>query len=151
MFLPGVCHCVAVTRVAVHVTSVNAAANHAGAAPLAAGELAALTNTREENAVARTAKLLAFPQTLAEERLTALLQPLARPGGTSPLTSMALLEVLSALAVGAFRFGLTIGVYRVQLCSSERAKLLEMPPAAVPYHLMPHTTECPIPLNVPYH
>ncbi|KAF8069423.1 GRV2 [Scenedesmus sp. PABB004] len=69
-----------------------------GAAPLGGEELY-LTNSREDNALARAAKLLAFPPQLAAERLAVLLAPLARPGGAAPLTAMALLEVVTALAV----------------------------------------------------
>lgn len=63
-----------------------------------------LINSREDNATARTAKLLAVPPTLASERLSVLLQPLAAEN-VSPLTSMALLEVVAAIAVGELGCG----------------------------------------------
>eukprot|EP00878_Enallax_costatus_P026801 GHUV01028800.1.p1 GENE.GHUV01028800.1~~GHUV01028800.1.p1 ORF type:complete len:258 (+),score=73.22 GHUV01028800.1:512-1285(+) len=58
-----------------------------------------LTNSREDTSLARNAKLLAFPPALQAERLSVLLQPLARPSLPSHLTSMALLEVVAAIAV----------------------------------------------------
>jgi hypothetical protein len=70
----------------------------AAAAPLGSEDIF-LTNSREDNATARTAKLLALPPSLAVERLAVLLQPLAGEN-VSPLTSMALLEVVAAIAVG---------------------------------------------------
>lgn len=76
------------------------AATTAAASPLGSEELY-LTNTREDNSLARTAKLLAFPPSLTAERLGVLLQPLAAGRPVSPLTSMALLEVVAAVAVGA--------------------------------------------------
>jgi hypothetical protein len=78
--------------------------SHTAAAPLARGGEADahLTNSREDNALARAAKLLAFPPSLTAERLGVLLQPLAATGRApvSHLTSMALLEVVAAVAVG---------------------------------------------------
>jgi hypothetical protein len=59
-----------------------------------------LTNTREDNSLAKTAKMLAFPPSSMAERLGVLLQPLAAQPPVSHLTSMALLEVVAALAVG---------------------------------------------------
>jgi hypothetical protein len=70
----------------------------AAAAPLGSEDIF-LTNSREDNVTARTAKLLALPPNLAAERLHVLLQPLAGEN-VSPLTSMALLEVVAAIAVG---------------------------------------------------
>jgi hypothetical protein len=97
-----------------------------GASPLGSEERY-LTNSREDNSLAKTAKLLAFPPALAAQRMAVLLQPLAAAGGGAPaaarsaaaaaaqqaaqqralygtlsaLTSMALLEVVAAVAVGA--------------------------------------------------
>ncbi|WIA30400.1 hypothetical protein OEZ86_000485 [Tetradesmus obliquus] len=67
------------------------------AAPLGSEDIF-LTNSREDNATARTAKQLALPPSLAAERLAVLLQPLAGEN-VSALTSMALLEVVAAIAV----------------------------------------------------
>jgi hypothetical protein len=74
----------------------------AAAAPLGSEDIF-LTNSREDNATARTAQLLALPPSLAAERLAVLLQPLAGEN-VSPLTSMALLEVVAAIAVGKYLF-----------------------------------------------
>lgn len=71
----------------------------AAASPLGSEDFY-LTNSREDTALARTAKLLAFPPALQAERLSALLHPLARSNTPSYLTSMALLEVVAAIAVG---------------------------------------------------
>jgi DnaJ family protein C protein 13 len=69
------------------------------AAPLGSEDFF-LTNSREDNYLAKTAKLLAFPAGLVAERLAVLLQPLARQPAPSPLVSMELLEVVAAVAVG---------------------------------------------------
>lgn len=71
----------------------------AAASPLGSEDFY-LTNSREDTALARTAKQIAFPPALQAERLSMLLQPLATPNPPSHLTSMVLLEVLAAVAVG---------------------------------------------------
>lgn len=74
------------------------------ASPLGSEEVY-LTNTREDNSLAKTAKMLAFPPSSMAERLAVLLQPLAAQPPVSHLTSMALLEVVAALAVGTWLLG----------------------------------------------
>ena len=59
-----------------------------------------LTNTREDNSLAKTAKLLAFPPSSQADRLAVLLRPLAAQPPVSHITSMALLEAVAAVAVG---------------------------------------------------
>jgi hypothetical protein len=72
------------------------------ASPLGSEEVY-LTNTREDNSLAKTAKMLAFPPSSAADRLAVLLRPLAAQPPMSHLTSMALLEAVAAVAVGEFQ------------------------------------------------
>lgn len=74
-------------------------ADHAAASPLGSEEVY-LTNTREDNTLAKTAKMLAFPPSSQADRLAVLLKPLAAQPPVSHLTSMALLEAVAAVAVG---------------------------------------------------
>lgn len=71
----------------------------AAASPLGSEEVY-LTNTREDNQLAKTAKMLAFPPISQADRLAVLLKPLAAQPPVSHLTSMALLEAVAAVAVG---------------------------------------------------
>jgi hypothetical protein len=74
-------------------------ADHAAASPLGSEEVY-LTNTREDNTLAKTAKMLAFPPSSQADRLAVLLRPLAAQPPVSHLTSMALLEAVAAVSVG---------------------------------------------------
>jgi hypothetical protein len=77
------------------------AVDGAAASPLGSEEVY-LTNTREDNTLAKTAKMLAFPPSSQADRLAVLLRPLAAEPPVSHLTSMALLEAVAAVAVGEF-------------------------------------------------
>lgn len=69
------------------------------ASPLGSEEVY-LTNTREDNTLAKTAKMLAFPPSSQADRLAVLMRSLAAQPPVSHLTSMALLEAVAAVAVG---------------------------------------------------
>lgn len=71
------------------------------ASPLGSEEVY-LTNTREDNSLAKTSKMLAFPPSSQADRLAVLLKPLAAQPPMSHLTSMALLEAVAAVAVGEY-------------------------------------------------
>lgn len=69
----------------------------AGSAANVGDEMVA--NSIDDNTVAKTAKLLCFSALSQQDRVAALLKPLAREPAPSPLLSMAVLEAVAAVGV----------------------------------------------------